>query len=76
MTDQVIKGLKFCEPHSLPWDHKVLAITETHMLLHLTDKKEYVCYEHNNKGAVYSGFYTRDKTRATDDFVKRMRIHL
>lgn len=76
MTDQVIKGLKFHEPQGLPWDHEVLAITETHMLLLNTEKKEYVSFQHDNKGVVYSGFYTKDKTRATDDFVKRMRIYL
>ena len=68
----------FCENLALAWTYKVLAITETHVLVFLTDdfKKEYVSYAHDNKGNCHSGLYTKDRTKAVDDFVKRMRVYL
>jgi len=60
------------------WDHEVLAITKTHVLVYLSEehKQEYVSYSRGEEGNVYSGFYTRDKARAVDNFVGRMRVYL
>ena len=68
----------FCEDFALSWDYKVLAITETHALVFLADKdkQEYVSYSHDNHGNCHSGFYTRNRGDAIDNFVKRMRIYL
>jgi len=75
-VNNVESGLDF--NLNINWDHEVLAITKNHVLVYLTEehKKEYVSYARDDKGGVYSGFYTRDKVKATDDFVKRMRIYL
>lgn len=67
---------KLCDKLNLPWDYEVLAITETHVLVFLEEKEEYVSYQHDNKGNAFCGFYTKDKAAATNDFVKRMRIFL
>lgn len=55
----------------LPWEHDVLALTKTHALVYIPVKEEWVAYSHNNLGDCYTGFYTRDKEAAFEDFCRR-----
>jgi len=63
---------------NLAWEHEVLAITENHVLVYLSEehKQEYVSYSRDGKGNVHSGFYTRNRTEAIDNFIGRMRVYL
>lgn len=54
------------------WDYDVLAVTPIAVLLYLKEgKEEYVVYSHTNQGSVYQGFYTKVKTKAMKEFIKR-----
>lgn len=56
----------------LCWDYTILCMTKGHVLVRLEkESTEYASYSHDNNGNCFSGFYTKDKNAAKQDFLER-----
>ena len=69
---------KINQDFKIGWEFTVLAVTRTHALVFLEDvcKKEWVSYEHDNDGNLFSGFYTKDRKAAVAHYQRRSGVLL
>lgn len=79
MSKPHILKLATTEGLSIPWDHEVLAATNSKILVEL-DKgsglKEYVVWDYDDEGNCYNGTYTPDKQYAIGRFKETAFLYL